>query len=815
MKNSLFGFLCFLIFALDAFAARGLDSTFNASVTEGFGYANHTLTQPDGKILAYGYFQRANGARFNHIARFNAGGTLDATFNSGGSGANSVVYEAVLLPDNKIIIGGNFTSFNGTAVNRLARLNADGTLDTSFNAAPSFTNLIEEIFLQPDGKIIVVATAAGSPPSSRIFRLNANGSLDGAFQNNLPVNGSVNSVALTAEGKILVGGEFSNIGGATKYYLARLNANGTLDDTFSSTLPGSVNKILILPDGKLFIAGVSEDGYKLLNADGSPAAADFENAVPSVFIFAGLDAARQPDGKILLVFGRGFSGTVTDYTVIRYNADLTLDETFQSVAFEYRSITDLNLLANGKFIISGEFVALNNQPRLHIARLNTDGTVDPTFAAQISAVGTVRAIKRQPDGKILIGGIFEYVNGVRRTNVARLNTDGSVDNTFNAPVELFKEVPTDVYDLDLQSDGKIILGRFMFYGGNLQFSDRLGFSNQGGVARLNPDGTFDATFNNGAGAAGVVFALERQSDGKTLVGGQFLDFNGAEKFSLVRLQNAGALPPFDFDGDAKSDISIFRSSVGEWWYQRSSDGQVPAVQFGASSDKPVPADFTGDGKTDIAVWRSSTGEWFILRSENGSYYSLPFGQTGDLPAPADYDGDGRADLAVFRPSNGEWFINKSAGGIEILRFGQAGDVPVTGDYDADGRADIAVFRPASGQWWLARSSTGIVAATFGNSGDKPVPGDWTGDGKTDLAFYRPATGEWFFLRSEDNSFYSVPFGASGDVPAPGDYDGDGRLDTAVFRPPGATWYVNRSTAGLLIQQFGLSTDTPVPSVFVP
>jgi len=96
-----------------------------------------------------------------------------------------------------------------------------------------------------------------------------------------------------------------------------------------------------------------------------------------------------------------------------------------------------------------------------------------------------------------------------------------------------------------------------------------------------------------------------------------------------------------------------------------------------------------------------------------------------------------------------------------------------------------------------------------------VPGDYSGDGKADSAFFRPSTGEWFILRSEDASFYSVPFGTTGDVPAPGDYDGDGRFDTAVFRPAAANWYVNRSTAGLLIQQFGLSSDNPVPSAFVP
>jgi hypothetical protein len=268
----------------------------------------------------------------------------------------------------------------------------------------------------------------------------------------------------------------------------------------------------------------------------------------------------------------------------------------------------------------------------------------------------------------------------------------------------------------------------------------------------------------------------------------------------------------NFDGDGKTDISIYRPSAGEWWINRSSTAQTVAAQFGSTSDKIVPADFSGDGKTDIAFWRPSTGEWFILRSEDGSFYSVPFGAAGDIPAPADYDADGKADTAVFRPSSGTWFINKSAGGTDIVTFGQAGDVPVAGDYDGDGKSDIAIFRPSNGQWWLNRSSQGVVAAAFGTSTDKPVQGDYSGDGKTDIAFWRPSTGEWFILRSEDASFYSIPFGQTGDKPAPGDYDGDGKTDPAVFR--GGVWYLQRSTDGILIVNFGLPGDVPVPSGYL-
>jgi hypothetical protein len=276
-----------------------------------------------------------------------------------------------------------------------------------------------------------------------------------------------------------------------------------------------------------------------------------------------------------------------------------------------------------------------------------------------------------------------------------------------------------------------------------------------------------------------------------------------------------AKSPVDFDGDSKTDVSIFRPAAGEWWYLRSSDNSNAALQFGASTDRLVPADYTGDNKADIAFWRPSTGEWFILRSENNSFLSFPFGANGDIPLFGEFDGDGKADPTIYRPATNEWFILKSTGGTAITTFGIAGDIPATGDYDGDGKTDIAIYRPSSGEWWIQRSSNNtFYAFQFGLSTDKPVQGDYTGDGKTDAAFFRPSTGEWFILRSESSTFYSVPFGTTGDAPSPGDYDGDGRFDTAVFRPSSATWFVNRSTAGTMITTFGTTGDVSVPNAFV-
>lgn len=299
------------------------------------------------------------------------------------------------------------------------------------------------------------------------------------------------------------------------------------------------------------------------------------------------------------------------------------------------------------------------------------------------------------------------------------------------------------------------------------------------------------------------------------VGNVFFDISNAN--FTINAVVAGRRAPFDYDGDDRTDVSIYRPTPGQWWYSRSSDSNVVAGAFGTSTDRITPGDFTGDGKTDIAFFRPSAGEWFILRSEDNSFFSFPFGSNGDVPTTGDYDNDGKADAAVFRPSTNTWFILKSGGGgVDIIGWGSAGDVPVAGDYDGDNKTDIAIFRPSNGQWWVRKSTDGSsLVIAFGVSTDRPVQGYYTADNKVDHAFWRPSTGEWFVLRSEDFSFTSAPFGSTGDIPAPGDYDGDDRFDLAIYRPSTTNWFVQRTTAGLLIQQFGISTDIPTPSAYVP
>ncbi len=273
-------------------------------------------------------------------------------------------------------------------------------------------------------------------------------------------------------------------------------------------------------------------------------------------------------------------------------------------------------------------------------------------------------------------------------------------------------------------------------------------------------------------------------------------------------------PPADFDGDGRSDLSVFRPGEGNWYRLSSQTGAFAGSGWGIGSDKLVPGDYDGDGRADLAVYRPAEGNWYLNRSTAG-ITQANFGLPTDLPVQGDYDGDGRTDLAVFRPSDGVWYISQSTAGFTGLQFGANGDKPVPGDYDGDGKTDVAVYRPSSGLWFINRSTTGFFAVGYGLATDRVVPGDYDGDGKTDIALYRESNGTWYMLRSQLGDG-AVQFGSPGDIPTPGDYDGDGRFDVSIFRPSDGIWYrTNSANSSFFGAQFGATGDRPIPSAYLP
>jgi hypothetical protein len=329
---------------------------------------------------------------------------------------------------------------------------------------------------------------------------------------------------------------------------------------------------------------------------------------------------------------------------------------------------------------------------------------------------------------------------------------------------------------------------------------------------------------NGTGNGTITFSVA-PNGGNTRVGTIRI---GDQILTVV--QTAIPLPNapvrFDFDGDKRADVSVFRPDTGYWYLLNSTTG-FNSVQFGIATDKIVPADYDGDGKTDIAVWRvnpsnPNLANFYILNSSNNSVRVEQLGSSGDLPmATADWDGDGRSDPAVYRDgANGgqSYFFyrpsSQPAVNFVSVPWGIGGDKPVVGDYDGDAKADAAVFRPSNGIWYILRSRDGFSAIQFGASTDKPVVGDYDGDGRADVAVYRPSEGNWYQLRSTEG-FYAVQFGNSTDLLVPADYDGDGKTDVAVFRPDGGNWYQLRSTLGFGAVQFGANGDRPIPNAFIP
>lgn len=349
---------------------------------------------------------------------------------------------------------------------------------------------------------------------------------------------------------------------------------------------------------------------------------------------------------------------------------------------------------------------------------------------------------------------------------------------------------------------------------------RLGWSGKSGINNVAVFITSKVKLPASAAGNNVQLRWRLGTDIGGLREGQFIDnVMVTDEYQCCNsIQNSRTI--FDFDGDGKTDLSVFRPTstdgLPDFLIRNSSNSAQQGVAWGTTNDVAVNADYDGDGKTDFAVFRPTTNTWFILKSSDSTIITSNFGASGDQLTPADFDGDSKADIAVFRPSNGTWYAIKSTNGQAIItQFGANGDLPTNADFDADGKTDFAVFRPSNGNWYVSRSSdSGFNIVQFGLNGDKPVAGDFDGDNKADFAVFRPSDSTWYLLKTTQG-FSAIQFGTSTDLPLQADFDGDGKRDIAVYRSANNAWYWLKSSDNQFNSlQFGQLNDLPVPTIFV-
>ena len=394
MKSSIFYFrqLIFLLLINIAFVIPALsqpgsyDPTFNTTDV-GAGGANGTILstviQSDGKIIIVGGFTMYNGTARNNIARLNTDGSLDAGFNPG-TGANSTIHATAIQSDGKIIISGLFSSFNGTARNNIARLNSDGSLDAAFNPGTGTSSTIYATAIQSDGKIIIggTFTAYNGTARNNIARLNEDGSLDAAFDPGTGGGGTgafIYNITIQTNGKIIIGGLFTFYNGTARSRVARLNTDGSLDAGFT---PGSgannaIRASAIQSDGKVIIGGLfttyngtARSKIARLNTDGSLDTGFNPGTGADNTIFT---TAVQADGKVIIggLFASYNATAINRFA--RLNADGSLDAGFNIGTGANNTIFASSIQGDGKIIIGGLFTSYNGTARTRIARVIASG----------------------------------------------------------------------------------------------------------------------------------------------------------------------------------------------------------------------------------------------------------------------------------------------------------------------------------------------------------------------------------------------------------------------------------------------------------
>lgn len=380
-------FLCIVIVFIQ-FSSKSiaqlthLDTSFSVG-TGASNVINKINIQSTGKIILSGDFQTFNGTSNKRIVRLLQNGTVDNTFTSG-LGVEGPVRATALQKNDKLIIGGIFNSYNTTLIKNLARINSDGTLDNTFNfGGVGPNNEIFEIFLQRDGKILISGffNKYNNINYNGFVRLNQDGTIDTNFLIGTGTNLSPDCFAQQKNNKILIGGSFLKYKGVDVNKLFRVELDGTLDTTFNTGLiTGHVFEVLTLPDDKIIISG------SFSSVNGFPA-----NRI----------ARLHSDGRIDTTFKANFSSR----------------------------IRAMHLQKDGKLILVGDFTSVNSQVVQRLVRVNKDGSIDNTI--YVGTNGSIYDVVEQLDQNVLIAGNFTQTTQVGTPNVNTSNKIVRIKNAYS------------------------------------------------------------------------------------------------------------------------------------------------------------------------------------------------------------------------------------------------------------------------------------------------------------------------------------------------------------------------------------------------
>lgn len=514
-----------------------IDSTFPTITLTESGYLYDIAIQSDGKILISGNFTTMNGEYLGCIVRLNTDGSTDSSFIGHYFG---VIESIALQPDGKIVLGGNSSYIvNNHSQKKMVRLNPNGTIDNTFDLGltgfPDIGGVVYKVVVQPDGKILAAGnfTVFNNSAQGKVIRFNSNGTKDTSFNIGTGITEEIGlkNIVVQSDGKIIIAGGFSSFNGLAFGRLCRLNIDGSVDTSyvnFLNTATSSPSAIDLQSDGKLIVVG----GFTINNQTQRTARINTDGSLDTTFINSFVNSslncmAIQSDDKVIV---GGFMSSDNREILIngvgRINVNGAKDATFSINTGLNDEVNTIVLHANDKTILGGNFTTFNGVTQNKIIRLNDDGTKDVTFLIGTGFNDAVKTSALQTDGKIIVGGSFTEFNGQTSNYLVRLNTNGTIDDSFNIGVGFNNSVET----ICIQPDGKILVGgNFTSYNSVVQNN----------LIRLNSDGTKDNSFVIGSGFNNLVSAIAVQPDGKTYVGGNFTTFNGNTQNGLVLLNSDG------------------------------------------------------------------------------------------------------------------------------------------------------------------------------------------------------------------------------------------------------------------------------------